>query len=389
MIFRSSRWHFEEQVELWSDFNQADYHPRSLLENPLHFASDSTFDVFSYGLANPEQLEEYLDTFRYFVEACNRPQGVHVLLDTDSGYGALAQQLLTEIVDDFGFPLAVTALAPFSDRATPKVAPPDSQRVLNNSLCLAGLTELAQTYTPISCQNWANVKFPLFRFNYQLPYHSSAVIASALHTSHLPWRNNPLAFRSTFGLLRAAGPLSSISSAFLSLPIDQANPYAQLFAQPVSRLTQMLSPGQHQYTPAAQVLALAGGPARVLDNYFNEDFPLPRARLGCTAEQNQLLPVSFPAAFSQSLTELGAVLQPVVAENGRFRPLEIPVLASVESSGNLEPYVTMLSQRFRMLDMEALQDEYEADSHQFDQNEIAETLARLSDGLHSLKPVHD
>lgn len=127
MIFRSSRWNFEEQVELWSDFNQADYHPRSLLENPSHFASDSTFDVFSYGFANSDHLEEYLDTFRYFTEACNRPQGVQVLLDTDSGYGALAQQLLTDIADDFGLPLTITALSPFSSHATPKVFSFNSQ----------------------------------------------------------------------------------------------------------------------------------------------------------------------------------------------------------------------------------------------------------------------
>jgi hypothetical protein len=196
----------DDEVSFWPDFLRSRYHPRSclLLQEYQQGNTAKSFDVHGQGVAEMSRAdgEELLDRTRLFAEEADSLQGFHMLADTHTAFGGMAEAVAKEIHDDYGagvttlaFPVAPAAFT--SPDTTPQAA---SARFLNHILSIRGLATHTALTTPMSL---ATDLFTLpgghrtlahVNYNPVLDYHTAAPLAAALDTLSLPWRSrsNPL-----------------------------------------------------------------------------------------------------------------------------------------------------------------------------------------------------
>ncbi|XP_045177352.2 protein misato homolog 1-like [Mercenaria mercenaria] len=187
----------EDHVTVWSDFLGTNFHPKSvhIVEEYKHKDELSSFDLFNSSdevFANYESTCEWEDRIRYFTEECDNLQGFHVLLDTHDGFGGLGAGIVRYLEEEF------PGKGIFTFGFTPADAPDDSAqvratRIINSALAYENVSTHSSLFVPVSLASslWRNlgkpVEFPYLNYK-SIPYHTSAILASALDTLSLPYR---------------------------------------------------------------------------------------------------------------------------------------------------------------------------------------------------------
>ena len=133
-------------------------------------------------------------------------QGFNMLLDANNAFGGLADGILQHLSDEYG---GKTTLAfPVLPTSSGIDLQFKMDRLINCGLLVESLMENASMFSPIGLNvGWAsgnNRSFKHMNYRPDLPYHSSAILATALDTVTLPIR-------------RKNGPVMSLSDLTHSL----------------------------------------------------------------------------------------------------------------------------------------------------------------------------
>lgn len=92
----------------WSDYNKLIYKPLSIStlsnyqypNNHKHF-QNLQFSSFNQGQDEYTETPDLVDTFRYFLESCDRFQGINHIVDIDSAWAGYSNSFLTDISDEY------------------------------------------------------------------------------------------------------------------------------------------------------------------------------------------------------------------------------------------------------------------------------------------------
>jgi len=168
--------------------------------------------------------EDLLDRVRLFAEEADGLQGFHILVDTHSAFGGLAEATVKSLHDDFGssaaalvFPVSPAAYS--GPEATPAAA---SFRFLNQILGVRGLAASAALTTPLSLAEDlftlpdAHRSYSYLKYDPTQPYHTAAALAALVDTVSLPWRSRKAPVRIfdlTSGLNSLGRTLASLSAS--------------------------------------------------------------------------------------------------------------------------------------------------------------------------------
>eukprot|EP01012_Entosiphon_sulcatum_P048016 TRINITY_DN658_c0_g1_i1.p2 TRINITY_DN658_c0_g1~~TRINITY_DN658_c0_g1_i1.p2 ORF type:complete len:522 (-),score=79.14 TRINITY_DN658_c0_g1_i1:575-2140(-) len=120
------------------------------------------FPAYPYG--SSINIEETLDTVRYYAEECDSLQGCNLILDATNGFGGLGANLLQALYDDLDLrDNVVTALQlredPLDDSLTADLLL--EQRALNVGFSLTEISSLASSFFPVDVAQWLSPTGPL------------------------------------------------------------------------------------------------------------------------------------------------------------------------------------------------------------------------------------
>ncbi|OAD75257.1 hypothetical protein PHYBLDRAFT_143515 [Phycomyces blakesleeanus NRRL 1555(-)] len=201
----------DHTVKVWSDFNRIYYHPRSMNPIVTHQAESTLtpFDSYTAGrkaytdnekvglFAAQEETSIFEDNFRFFVEECDQLQGFQIFTGVDDAMGGFTEGLLDDIRDEFPkttvltYGLSDTTRNPSAERARQK-------ETLNRAFSIARLTKLSSLYVPLYTPTPKRMAYssrsPYIHpkshkaYQYELMYHTSAILSTAIETASLPYR---------------------------------------------------------------------------------------------------------------------------------------------------------------------------------------------------------
>uniref|UniRef100_UPI00358E7D10 protein misato homolog 1 isoform X2 n=1 Tax=Myxine glutinosa TaxID=7769 RepID=UPI00358E7D10 len=192
----------EDSVKVWSDFQRVPLHPRSIsiLKQYSHEGESDRLATFGLGfqlLSHPDVAEDFEDRLHFFVEECDHLQGFQLLCDWEDGFSGFACRAV-EILHDYYDAKGVLTwgLLPGPSQTKVQVPGRNVNHVLNSALAIAHLAESSSLLCPLSvcpsfkCRPSTPLNFPHIQYQADMKYHSSAILASALETSTLPYRLN-------------------------------------------------------------------------------------------------------------------------------------------------------------------------------------------------------
>ncbi|KAL0085773.1 tubulin domain-containing protein [Phycomyces blakesleeanus] len=187
----------DHTVKVWSDFNRIYYHPRSMNPIVTHQAESTLtpFDSYTAGRKaytdNEKETSIFEDNFRFFVEECDQLQGFQIFTGVDDAMGGFTEGLLDDIRDEFPkttvltYGLSDTTRNPSAERARQK-------ETLNRAFSIARLTKLSSLYVPLYTPTPKRMAYssrsPYIHPKYELMYHTSAILSTAIETASLPYR---------------------------------------------------------------------------------------------------------------------------------------------------------------------------------------------------------
>lgn len=190
-------YNLDDDVKTWSNFLVSRFHPRTVLvSNEFeHNSEQQPFDIYNYGtnlFKNRDFEEDLTDRIRNYMEECDNAQGFQILYDGTDGFGGIASSLSEFLADEYRNKsiLAVPLISPIGD-ITPIQ---ECVRTVNFALSLQKVSELVSFVVPLGTDstNWRSAgaprTFPHLQYNASSPYHTSAILASAIDTFSLRYR---------------------------------------------------------------------------------------------------------------------------------------------------------------------------------------------------------
>ncbi|CAM0140076.1 mtDNA inheritance, partitioning of the mitochondrial organelle [Umbelopsis sp. WA50703] len=221
----------DESVHVWSDFNSNYFHPRSLNQINQYQMGNSLqpFDTYTAGYnaydENEKETDSFDETFRFFVEECDQLQGFQIMTSIDDGFGGFTRGFLENVRDEYPKTSILTfgisnSNSPASMRNSQKIS-------LNTSMAAAGISEYSSLYVPIHLPNASDINQSWARhltINPSLPYHTSAILATAIETASVAWRMKKRSTRLTdmISTINWRGD-SNIASLSICFPLDVGN----------------------------------------------------------------------------------------------------------------------------------------------------------------------
>lgn len=202
----------DDTVRYWSDYLKVSFHPQTCHDLTQGFGTDYTSYCAGVNWDADDTLrQEWEDSFHWWVEECDTLQGLHILADTDTAFGAIAGRICSQLHDDFPrLPLVLVAAAP--DRAE-RTAAQTRMHASAEAISLATLLPSANIYTPVhGPQGDAQGHVSTHPGMQALParpsfYRTSALAAAALDTCSLPWRRRRTASAAHVELLSTTAAL--------------------------------------------------------------------------------------------------------------------------------------------------------------------------------------
>ncbi|KAM5159959.1 protein misato homolog 1 isoform 4-T4 [Callospermophilus lateralis] len=221
----------ENSVRVWSDFLRVHLHPRSIcmIQKYNHDGETGRLEAFGQGesvLKEPRYLEELEDRLHFYVEECDYLQGFQILCDLHDGFSGVGAKAAELLQDEYsGRGIITWGLIPGSC----SLGEPHKNiyRLLNTAFGLVHLTAYSSFVCPLSLGGSLGlrpqppVNFPHLHYDATLPFHCSAILATALDTVTVPYRlrSSPVSMVHLANMLTFSGKKVVTAGAVIPFPL--------------------------------------------------------------------------------------------------------------------------------------------------------------------------
>ncbi|XP_023409822.1 protein misato homolog 1 isoform X11 [Loxodonta africana] len=226
----------EGSIRVWSDFLRVHLHPRSIcmIQKYNHDGETGRLEAFGQGesiLKEPGYLEELEDRLHFYVEECDYLQGFQILCDLHDGFSGVAAKTAELLQDEYsGRGVIAWGLlpAPYSLGEPQK----NIYRLLNTAFGLVHLAAHSSLVCPLSLGGSLGLRpeppvtFPHLHYDATLPFHCSAILATALDTITVPYRlrSSPVSMVHLADMLSFSGKKVVTAGATIPFPSGQSLP---------------------------------------------------------------------------------------------------------------------------------------------------------------------
>jgi len=272
------------------------FHAKSLYPVPGLYEGTSDFHSFDAGqdcMAREQVAEDVLDRVRWFLEECDRPDGIHVLVEANSGWSGVGATLLAQLRDEYErmpiFCISVQSPPPQSKTVGGSFAAstPLAQSMLNSSRLLAAAVENATAVLPLTTHYWPPAGT-----------HASASAVSSDNGSPLPFLAD-IVSAEVLSALAAGEPLET--SSLLALQLHWATAAYRLHPRADSMST-FLGALTSQSSASANILAARWMGGQALETYLAREDRRDTSRESSSDAAQHLAPLhSHNAAVPLSL----------------------------------------------------------------------------------------
>ncbi|XP_003475428.1 protein misato homolog 1 [Cavia porcellus] len=217
-------------IKVWSDFLTVHLHPRSicLIQKYNHEGETGRLEAFGQGesiLKEPRYLEELEDRLHFYVEECDYLQGFQILCDLHDGFAGVSTKTAELLQDEYsGRGIITWGLLP----GPCNLGEPQKNiyRLLNTVFGLVHLTAYSSFVCPLSLSGSLGlrpqppVNFPYLDYDATLPFHCSAILATALDTVTVPYRlrSSPVSMVRLADMLSFSGKKVVTAEAIIPFP---------------------------------------------------------------------------------------------------------------------------------------------------------------------------
>nr|BAA91651.1 unnamed protein product [Homo sapiens] len=221
----------EASIRVWSDFLRVHLHPRSIcmIQKYNHDGEAGRLEAFGQGesvLKEPKYQEELEDRLHFYVEECDYLQGFQILCDLHDGFsgvGAKAAELLQDEYSGRGIITWGLLPGPYHRGEAQR----NIYRLLNTAFGLVHLTAHSSLVCPLSLGGSLGlrpeppVSFPYLHYDATLPFHCSAILATALDTVTVPYRlcSSPVSMVHLADMLSFCGKKVVTAGAIIPFPL--------------------------------------------------------------------------------------------------------------------------------------------------------------------------
>ncbi|XP_063460958.1 protein misato homolog 1 isoform X5 [Pan paniscus] len=277
----------EASIRVWSDFLRVHLHPRSIcmIQKYNHDGEAGRLEAFGQGesvLKEPKYQEELEDRLHFYVEECDYLQGFQILCDLHDGFSGEAQRNI--------------------------------YRLLNTAFGLVHLTAHSSLVCPLSLGGSLGlrpeppVNFPYLHYDATLPFHCSAILATALDTVTVPYRlcSSPVSMVHLADMLSFCGKKVVTAGAIIPFPLapGQSLPDSLMQFGGATPWTPLSACGEPSGTRCfAQSVVLRGIDRACHTSQLTPGTPPPSALHACTTGEQilaQYLQQQQPGVMSSS-----------------------------------------------------------------------------------------
>ncbi|XP_054314646.1 protein misato homolog 1 isoform X16 [Pongo pygmaeus] len=277
----------EASIRVWSDFLRVHLHPRSIcmIQKYNHDGEAGRLEAFGQGesvLKEPKYQEELEDRLHFYVEECDYLQGFQILCDLHDGFSGEAQRNI--------------------------------YRLLNTAFGLVHLTAHSSLVCPLSLGGSLGlrpeqpVNFPYLHYDATLPFHCSAILATALDTVTVPYRlcSSPVSMVHLADMLSFCGKKVVTAGAIIPFPLapGQSLPDSLMQFGGATPWTPLSACGEPSGTRCfAQSVVLRGIDRACHTSQLTPGTPPPSALHACTTGEEvlaQYLQQQQPGVMSSS-----------------------------------------------------------------------------------------
>lgn len=187
----------ESDVQYWTDFSKVHYHPQSLYELNGLWMNNVEFDNYGIGrdiLSGGLRGEEISERLRFFIEECDHIQGFQFIVDDSGGFSAIAADFLESIADEYtNTPVLLYTVRGPGSHMNLTSQKQRLSRSIHDALSFSRLSSFCKLIVPVGLPLLSTSKASMHLcIKDEMPYHSSAVYAAALHSVSVPFRIEPL-----------------------------------------------------------------------------------------------------------------------------------------------------------------------------------------------------
>ncbi|XP_063579600.1 protein misato homolog 1 isoform X3 [Pongo abelii] len=391
----------EASIRVWSDFLRVHLHPRSIcmIQKYNHDGEAGRLEAFGQGesvLKEPKYQEELEDRLHFYVEECDylqvaawqcalqggssshpanylssltSAQGFQILCDLHDGFsgvGAKAAELLQDEYSGRGIITWGLLPGPYHRGEAQR----NIYRLLNTAFGLVHLTAHSSLVCPLSLGGSLGlrpeppVNFPYLHYDATLPFHCSAILATALDTVTVPYRlcSSPVSMVHLADMLSFCGKKVVTAGAIIPFPLapGQSLPDSLMQFGGATPWTPLSACGEPSGTRCfAQSVVLRGIDRACHTSQLTPGTPPPSALHACTTGEEvlaQYLQQQQPGVMSSSRLLLTPcrVAPPyphLFSSCGPPAVESIPVFGALCSSSSLHQTLEALARDLTKLDL--------------------------------------
>ncbi|XP_063579605.1 protein misato homolog 1 isoform X4 [Pongo abelii] len=390
----------EASIRVWSDFLRVHLHPRSIcmIQKYNHDGEAGRLEAFGQGesvLKEPKYQEELEDRLHFYVEECDylqvaawqcalqggssshpanylssltSAQGFQILCDLHDGFsgvGAKAAELLQDEYSGRGIITWGLLPGPYHRGEAQR----NIYRLLNTAFGLVHLTAHSSLVCPLSLGGSLGlrpeppVNFPYLHYDATLPFHCSAILATALDTVTVPYRlcSSPVSMVHLADMLSFCGKKVVTAGAIIPFPLapGQSLPDSLMQFGGATPWTPLSACGEPSGTRCfAQSVVLRGIDRACHTSQLTPGTPPPSALHACTTGEEvlaQYLQQQQPGVMSSSrllLTPCRVAPPYPHLFSSCGPPVEsIPVFGALCSSSSLHQTLEALARDLTKLDL--------------------------------------
>ncbi|XP_004288066.1 PREDICTED: protein misato homolog 1-like [Fragaria vesca subsp. vesca] len=363
----------ENDVQYWTDYSKAHYHPQSLYELSGLWIDTHKFDNYGIGrdsFSGGLHGEEMSDKLRFFVEECDHIQGFQFIVDDSGGFSPIAVDFLESIADEYtNVPVLLYAVRGPGSAIDSISQKHRVSRKLHDAVSFSRLSSLCKLIVPVGLPSLSKSKASrLLCIKDEKPYHCSAAYAATLHSVSMPFRMEPVgpSADSTYasGALtvnevvqilsgQARQNMVTILDAAMPAPSLTGNQIEQTFLRNLQPLTPEVSEHVEDLQSVESMIVLGtlgtGGQRASIHEVksmvhaaYEHAITRPIFSHLSVAQCPLPIPLPFPSIFGNRVGQHGELLgTPVIGSSSRgsLDVHSIPVAARLRSSSAVLPFL--------------------------------------------------